>query len=126
MLRSGGLLALDVMNRVRAWEPSTSQGFSMVGGSPAYIEVTLRDGRQIQKMYSLSDDSPYTRKARRGEACKRKPKDLASYVKNVERYATRQFRVRDLKNLLARGVSRMSQFGLWDTWPTHSPSKTGN
>ncbi len=100
VLRPGGWIAMDAMNRVRAWEPSISRGFWMIGGAPVYVEVTLRGGRQIQKIYTLSTSSPYAGKARRMETCKREPKDLQHYVEKVEQYEARQFEPHELHSLL--------------------------
>ncbi len=102
VLRPGGWIAMDAMNRVRAWEPSTSRGFSLIEDTPFYIETTLRDGKQIQKIYTLSTSSPYAGKARRMEACKREPKNLQHYVENVERYEARQFEPHKLHSLLEK------------------------
>lgn len=100
VLRPGGWIAVDAMNRVRAWEPSTSRGFSSIEDTPFYIETTLRDGKQIRKIYTLSASSPYAGKARRMEACKREPKNLQHYVENAERYEARQFEPHELHSLL--------------------------
>lgn len=100
VLRPGGRIALDAMNRVRSWEPSTSQGFSMVGDVPVYIEHSLRRGKQVRHVHQLTKDSPYARRAEQHEACKRRPRDLMKYMESVERYEARLFEARELQQML--------------------------
>ena len=100
VLRPGGKIALDAMNRVRAWEPSTSRGFSMVGDVPVYFEYSLRGGKQVRCVHTLMKDSPYMERAEHHETCKRKPRDLARYVTSVERYEARLFEAQDLQKML--------------------------
>lgn len=100
ILRSRGWIALDVMNRVREWEPSTSWAFSMLEDDPVYIEQTLRGGRQIREIYRLSKDSPYARKAEREETVNRKPKNLSRYVEGYDLHEARLFEAQELRALL--------------------------
>lgn len=102
VLRRRGKIAIDAMHRVRAWEPSTSRSFSMVGDIPAYIEHSLRGGRQVQRVHTLVRDSPYTERAQRYETCRREPRDLTQYVRSVEQYGARLFEAQELRKMLER------------------------
>lgn len=102
VLRPGGKIAIDAMNRVRAWEPSTSRSFSMVGDVPIYIEHSLRGGRQVRYVHTLVKDSPYVERAQGYETCKRKPRDLTRYVRSVEHYEARLFEAQELQKMLQR------------------------
>jgi hypothetical protein len=98
------------MNRVRAWEPSISRGFSMVGDVPFYVEHSLRRGKQVRRVHTLTKDSPYTEKAERYETCKRKPRDLVKYVRSVERYEARLFEAQELQKMLEEAGFRDVEF----------------
>lgn len=102
VLRPGGRIALDAMNRLRPSRRSIDRGFRTFAGRPAYGEFFVRGGFQVRRFYRLSKDSPYTGACRNEERCDRRPRDLDRHVVGVETYGARLFRPRDLRALAQR------------------------
>ena len=100
VLRLGGRLGLDAMNRMREGTPRFSRGFCMVADKPCYVEFFVRAGRQVRLVFALSEGSPHAQLARQGRECERRPRNLRKYVASEKRYEGRLFEPRELTELL--------------------------
>ncbi len=100
VLRPGGRVALDAMNRTAGWRGRVSRLFGTYEGVPVYMEYTIRGGKQIRTVYRLAGDSPWVERARREERCKRRPRNLDAHAVSVCQYEARLFGPRELRALV--------------------------
>lgn len=106
VLRAGGRLALDAMNRIEARPSFIGRGFHMWGGRPSYVELAVRSGRQVRWVYHLAKGSPYARRAAKDDPCESRPRNLSRYVEDKVRYEARLFREGELRDLVRRAGFR--------------------
>lgn len=99
VVRRGGWLALDAMNRLVPSGAHPFSGFQLVGGRPAYVELSVKAGRQVRRVSFLSRGSPYGASARQNRTCRAKPKRIARYVIGTARYEARLFTPPELRAL---------------------------
>ena len=124
VLKSGGRLLIDAMNRLdrRDLEPGVHRQevhrfWSMFGKDPALIEISNRRGRQVRRVHFLRENSPYCRRARKERACRGRPRDLRKNVRAVRVFEAQEFSAEDLKGLLNRaGFRRIELVPLGQMW----------
>ncbi|MBI4415797.1 MAG: class I SAM-dependent methyltransferase [Euryarchaeota archaeon] len=100
VLRPGGKLAMDAMNRISGGRGKVSRLFHTIGDRPAYVEYAMREGRQIRRIHWLSETSPLAARAKKEDRPKTRPRNLQAHVASVEQYEGRLFRAGELKELL--------------------------
>src|SRR3972149_2213601 len=96
VMRPGGSLALDAMNRLSGSPRKRTGLFCRVGGRPAYVEYAVRTGLQIRWIHWLSEDSSHVPRAEREERPRSRPRNLRDHVTSVARDEGRLFRPREL------------------------------
>lgn len=102
VLRPGGRLALDAMNRLRGNPRSRNGQFCMIDGRPAYMEDAVRDGLQVRWIHWLAEESPLVKLAEKERRPDTRPRNLRKYVTSVERYEGRLFRPHELLQQVQR------------------------
>jgi ubiquinone/menaquinone biosynthesis C-methylase UbiE len=132
VLRPGGRLLIDVMNRLdrRELSPAVPQHrtfryWTMMGKEPAYVELRNLSGRQVRRMYLLGPGSPYLNRAQRQRTCRKRPKHLRRYTRAVRVFHVREFSPKDLYRLL-RGAGfrgpKLTPLGhIWHATQTGDP-----
>lgn len=100
VLRPGGRLGLDVMNRLDT--KNVGRFFRLHGGSPVYEEVRVRDGLQVRRMFRLPATPRYLRWARATRRCKTRPKEVRVRSLSVERFDARLFRPPEIRRMVER------------------------
>ena len=102
ILQPGGIVALDVMNRIRARRGKIGGGFSLQGETLAYIEIFVLGNRQIRRMLILPKRKSYHKKAREKKTYEERPEGLARQATAVIRHEARLFRATELRAALQR------------------------
>ena len=102
ILRPGGRIALDAMNRIRGQKATVTRYFCMMGDAPAYQETFVRAGRQVRRTFLLSRTSRYAALARKQTTLAARPRDLRRDVESIAQHEARLFRPREIAELVER------------------------
>ena len=106
VLRRGGSLALDAMNRIQGSSQKRTRLFCMMGGRPAYVEYAVQSGLQVRWIHWLDRRSPFVEIARKEERPDSRPRNLRKHVTSVERFEARLFRPQQLIRLVEQAGFR--------------------
>ncbi len=100
VLRRGGRIAVDVMNRIKGQTSKTTGFFCMMGDEPTYMETFVKSSRQVRRIFPLPKRSPYIEFSREERRMERRPSKLLKGIRAEAEYEARQFRPRELEVLL--------------------------
>ncbi len=100
VLRGGGRIAVDAMNRVKGQRSRVSRFFLMMGDEPTYMETFVRSGRQVRRIFPLPKKSPYIEFSRREKLMEERPRPLLRGIKAEAEYEARLYRPQELGGLL--------------------------
>ncbi len=112
VLRRGGKVGLDVMNRAEpVWWPERNpprifRSFHPIGRRPAYVEMFSRRGVQVRTTHYLKPSSRLGRSARKPRQMKHRPRDLLKQTARVRRYYARSLAAGELDSLARRALLR--------------------
>jgi len=102
VLRPGGIVALDVMNRIQSRGGKIGGMFLFQGDAPAYVEMFVRGGRQIRRIFLLPRRREFLRKAREKRRYDEHPTGLQRQATTVIRHEARLFRATEVNAMLKR------------------------
>lgn len=101
VLRPRGHLALDVMNR-SGNSPSVAGVFHLLGRSPIYDEVFIRDGLQVRRVFRLPATARYLQWARATRRCNKRPSHIVEKALSTGRFEARMFRREEIRRMVER------------------------